>query len=802
MNRFLRDMLYGVRLLLKSPGFALVTTASLAVGLGATITIFCFVNTMLLKPLDAFEPERLVRGYSGGTDPRQMVEYEDYKKYRDQNQTLSSLAMFHWGGLMPVRAGDAPAEMIHVMPVTGNYFEMLGIRPALGRLFTPADDQPAADRVVVLSDACWKQHFGANQRVIGQVIYIKNVALTIVGVTPEDFHGTIGAPVVPQFYLPWNESYRVAPTKEGHLIGRMLPGVRREQVQADLSTIAARLTADQKQPVTIQVSAATVLAPGFIGSMTLLSALFLAVVVLVLLIICSNIAILLLARSVSRRREFGVRLALGASAGQLVRQLLAESLVLAVVGGAGATALAFATARLLSQIYMPVPMPITLGFQFDWRALAFAAIATFASMLLFALAPALESVKTDVVSSLKSAGGEASAAGARSRFALVAFQIGMSTVLLVITGTLVRSLSVVRAENRGFSTERVLMATFNLSSVDYTQAQGVAFLKRVLDGIEPRQWVESATFADNVPLANNSLLTPAVMAKEAGLDEKTRENAPPVYINRISRGHFRTLQIPLVEGRDFTAQDDAAATPVGIANQTLANRFWPGESAIGKRLFAADGSEVEIVGVARDSKYEAVDEAPKALLYRPLAQSYIPTVTLLVRTRGNPAAAAPLLRREIAEIDPNVVAYNLNTMEDRVGLNLLPNRAAAIIAGILGSLALLLGTMGIYGTMAVLVQQRRREIAIRMAIGGARSDVVRLILAQGMRWTALGMGLGLLAAYFATRLLRGTLSGISAADPVAMGAVTLLLAATAYFACLVPARRASGVEPLIVLREE
>ena len=802
MNRFLRDLRYGVRMLLKSPGFGLVTTLSLAVGLGATITIFCFVNATLLKPLDAFQPDRLVRGYSGGSDPRQTVEYHDYKEYHDHNQTLSSLAMFHWGGLRPIRWQGSPAEMIHVMPVTGNYFDTLGIRAYMGRLLTPADDQPAADRVVVLSDTCWKQHFGADPRVIGQVIYIKNVALTIVGITPEYFQGTIGTPVVPQFYVPWNESYGIMPLTEGHLIGRLLPGVRREQVQADLSTIAARLAADQNHPVTIQVSPATVLATEFIGSMELISALFLAIVALVLMIICSNIAILLLARSVARKREFGVRLALGASVGQLVRQLLAENLVLAILGGAGATALAFATARLLSQIYLPVPMPIALSLQFDWRVITFAAGATLASTLLFALAPALQTVKTDVVSSLKSGGGEASADGARSRFGLVALQIGMSAVMLVTTATLIRSLSVMKAVDRGFSTDHVLMATFNLATTDYTPEQSQIFLRRMLDGLGGRDWAESATFADNVPLTNNSFLVPVAMEKQAGLDPKTREKSPPVYVNRVSPGHFRTLEIPFVEGRDFIARDDASSTSVGIANQTLANRFWPGESAIGKRLFGADGAVVEIVGIAHDSKYEAVDEAPKALLYRPLAQALTPVVTLLIRTRGNPAAAAPLVRQEVAEIDPNVVVYNLNTLEDRVGLNLLPNRAAAIVAGILGMLALALGTIGIYGTMAVLVQQRRREIAIRMAIGGARNNVVRLILGQGMRWAALGIAFGLIAAVFVTRLLHGILSGVSAADPVSFAAVALLLAGTACLACFVPARRASGIEPLIALREE
>lgn len=804
MNRFLRDFALGTRLLLKSPGFGLVATASLAIGLGASITIFCFVNSILLKPLDARDPARLVRGYSGGSDPLATVKYDDYKEYRDHNQTLSSLAMFHWGGLVPVRIADT-TEMIHAMPVTGNYFDTLGVPAAMGRTIEPSDDTLAASAAVLLSDTCWRLHFHSDPNVIGRVISIKHVPFTIVGVTPQWFRGAIGGPIVPQFYIPWQQLPQSGKLDFGHLIGRLNPGVTRAQAQADLSTIAARLSQTQNRDVSIQLSRATVLAPGFIGNMTAIAALFMAIVSLVLLIICGNIAVLLLARSAARKREFGVRLALGASAGQLVRQLLAESLVLALAGGLGACSLAFVTAKLLSQIYLPVPMPIALEFVFDWRVVAFAIAASLISMLLFALGPALESARTDVTSSLKTSPSAARIAGSGGRFGIVAAQIGMSTVLLVTTVTLVHSLSVLKSTNGGFSTDRVLMATLNFSAADYTPQQGVAFLDRALAAVAARNWVVSATFADNVPLTGNSPLAQDNLQKTPGAEQRSRNakiQPPPVYINRVSTGHFVTLGIPLISGRDFTATDNSVSPAVGIVNQTLASRFWPGESPLGKQLFSKDGSAVQIVGIARDSKYVSLDEAPKAMLYRPLAQSYVSLVTLLVKTTGDPAKAAPFLQKELDRLDPNLVAYNFNTLESRVGLALAPNRAAAILAGILGALAFALGTVGVYGTMAVLVAQRRREIAIRMAVGGERRAVVNLIVTQGMRWTISGIAVGVVAAFFVTRLLRGLLFGIAAVDPLSLVAVTLLLAAAAYLACFVPARRATRADPLIALRED
>ena len=793
MFAFLNDLRYGVRLLLKAPAFALVAIAALAIGVGANITIFGFASELLLRPLDVTEPDRLVRGYGDIKDPVAVIDYSDYEQYRDRNSSLASLALFHWGGLRPVRA-ESGTEMLHVMPVTGNYFSTLGVAAAMGRAITPQDDAPGAPAVVALSDVCWRRHFHADPGVVGRTIFIKRIPVTIIGVLPASFNkGAIGGPVVPQFYLPWN--LLLGRAGAGQLIGRLRPGVSRQAAQADLARVAAQLTAEHNRRTTIALYPATTMAPSFRGTMALFAVMFMAVVGLVLLICCDNIAILLLARTAARRREIAIRLALGASRAQLVRQLLAEDLLLSLLGGAGACAFAFVTARWLSQIYLPVPMPIALTFDFDWRVSLFAAALSLGATLLFGLGPALQAVKAEVVSALKEGGSGAAASGGRMRFALVVAQVAMSSALLVTAVTLVRTLTAPQASARGFNTDHVLMAQLNLPSGDYTPAQALAFYQKLQQELERTAGVLAVSLADNIPASNIKPIAYADLQSDANGSQR-------VFSMAISPGHFRTIEVPLLAGRDFNPRDDSGSAAVAIVNQTLAQRFWPGESPIGKHLQAASGAPVEVIGLARDCKYESLQEAPKSFLYRPLAQQYAGTVALLVKTAGEPLAASSLLRSRIAELDANLLAYNLNTLEDRVGLNLLAERAAAAVSGILGSLALALGAIGTYGIMAFLVQQRRREIGIRMALGAQPGDVLRLITRQAMQWTLVGLALGSSAALGLVRLLRRLLYGISPHDPVAFLSVAILLAATAYLACYFPARRASRIDPLDALRHE
>jgi predicted permease len=796
MLSFVGDLRRGARLLLKAPFFTTVAILALAIGIGGSVTVFSFASELLLRPLEVPRPDRLVRIFAaeGSTNP--LVPFDDYLDYRDRNQVFSSVAAFHWGGVQRISV-EGVTEQMAVSLVSGNYFETLGVRAALGRVVAPTDEPPAAAPVVVLSDVYWRRRFGADPHVVGRIILVNGTATTIVGVTPRSFKGTI-SPVIPQLYAPWNGHY--AGPKGGLLIGRLRQDVSRDQAQADLSRIARLIGTEQNRRVSVVLSRATRLFPSLAEPATSFSALLMTVVLLVVLIACDNVALLFLARAAARQREMGIRLALGAGRAHLVRQLLAEALLLAGAGGCAAVALAYATARSLTQFYLPTPMPIALTVDFDWRVTLFAIGLSLAATLLVGLGPALRSARTDVVASLKQGGTTTGGPGAGIKPGLVVAQIAMSATLLVTAGALTRSLSS-PDEAAGFSSRKVVMATVNLQAPGYTTERGIAFYERLLNRVRACGGVESAAFVDNVPLTNP--IAPIDMQSEEGERSATsRGGAAPVFNGRVSSDYFRTLRIPVLAGRDFDDRDRDTAPAVGIVNETLARRFWRGATPIGRRLRQPEGPWIEVVGLVRDSKYASLGEEPKAFLYRPMAQQFVPVGTLLTRTIGNPASAAVLVRRQIENLDPELLVYNLNALEARTALNLLPNRVGAIVSSTLGGAALALGMIGTYGVMSFLVQQRRREIGLRMALGAPRSRVMGLVTGQGMRWTATGLGLGLAAGVGLTRLVAGLLFGVSAADPIALPGVAVLLGGTAYAACLIPAKRASRIDPIVALREE
>jgi predicted permease len=774
-----QDLRHAVRFLLKSKGFTLVAVAALAVGIGANVTLFGFVSSLVLRPMDAVEPERLVRADSGGEGFMTFLTYGEYVEYRTRNQSLSELAIFYPGWMAAVRA-DGPAEMIAVTPVSGNYFATLGVTAALGRAIAPEDDEPGAPRVVVLSDAGFRRHFGADKGVLGRTITIDGEPFTIVGVLPPSFPGT-AFPNIPQIYAPFH-ARAVTESSRGYLIGRLRPGVTREEAQADLSRIAAQRTKEEGERRSIRVHPATRAFPQFVQMMTGVGALFFVVAAAVLWNACSNIAVLLLARGWTRRREIGIRLALGASRPRLVRQLLVESLLLASAGGLGAIGLALFIARWLTQLYLPVPMPIALLFDFDWRVVVFTGGAVIAATLLFGLGPALQSLRADVVSSIKQRTEEFQARGS-----LVVTQVALSTALLSTAGLLVRSL--VAPPERGFDTDGVLMATVRLGGPD------VGFFEEVLDRLEKAQGVISAAVAESVDMTSTGSLAPVEVRSETAAEDQT------VYTNGVSRGYFRTLGIPLLGGRDFEARDDLDSPAIGIVNETLARRFWPGRSALGRRLALTDGTTIEAVGLAPDIKHESLEEKPAPLLYLPLTQRPVSTATFLIKTTLGPRATAALVRERVAAVEPNLVVYNLQPLEERFGLALLANRALAWVSGVLGLLGLTLGAIGTYGIVSFLMEQRRREIGIRIALGATPSGVVGMTTRRGMLWTGTGIVLGVAASLVVARLLQAYLNGIDGIDPIPLAAAAFLLAATGYAACLVPARRASRTDPMAALRE-
>ena len=591
------------------------------------------------------------------------------------------------------------------------------------------------------------------------------------------------------------------------LIGRLRPGVAIGEAQADLMTLAAAMVIgpapDRPRPV-ITVYWARTLAPEIAMPAAVFTGVLLAVVGLVLLLACVNIANLLLSRSAARTREIGIRTAVGASRSRLVRQLLTESLLLGAAGGAAASLLAMAVARPIAAAAgsLPSPAPIGLAFVVDWRLIAAAVGLSLVTTVAFGLVPALQSSNHDVLPALKDGAATAAPKQSRLRAVFLTTQVAMSTLLLVLAALFVRGLVSAQTLDRGLVTDGVLAASIDLESAGYNQARGAIVYEQLLERLERTPGLTSANIVDIVPLTLSNRADGMVSE-----DHRERVDATLVYRNRVTPGHFRTLGIPLVVGRDFDARDRAEGTAVVIVNETLARRFWPGENPIGKRLReltdrGAPRPWFEVVGIARDSKYATVGEDPKPFMYRPMAQDYTPAGTVMVKTRGNAADALPLVRAAVADIDPNMALFSVMTLDSATSISLLPVKVAATVAGTLGVLALILGAIGLYGVMSYLVRQRTREIGIRMALGAERGTVVGLVTGHGMRWTGIGLVVGLAASFAVAKLIGGFLYGVGPADPTAFVGIALLLIGTAYVACYIPARRASRIDPLVALREE
>ena len=791
-----RDVRHGVRLLSQSPMFALVSVVALAVGIGANLTIFGFVNALLVRPLPAAEPERLIRADLGGASITETaVPFDDYLAYRDRNRSLSQLALFYPAGISPVRIGSRPAEAIQFTPVTGNYFETLGIRAALGRLLTPSDDRRDSG-AVVLSDEGWRRHFAADPDVVGQTIFIEGIPFAVVGVTGPAFTGTV-PPVLPRMYATWN-AIRLPPsqTPRGFMIGRLRPDASVATAQADFARIATQLRAERKTQVSIAVYAAKTSMPAVQRILSVFAALFMVIVGAVLWAACSNVAILQLVRSTARRKEIAIRLALGASRFQVTRQLLAETLVLAVLAGLAGTALAAVTARWLTRMPLPVPVPIGLTFEFDWRVSAFAIALSLVATMMSGLTAALDARHTNPADALRDGTGARPVA----RRSLIATQVALTTALLLVGHALTRSLAT--PPDRGLDATGVVLATVPLPRTGYTADRIAPFFERLLTEAESAPGVTSAALVETIPVAiNRPLLSVDVKPDRPFASGDGGVTSPRALVNHVSRGHFRTLGIPLVQGRDFTAQDDAGAPRVVIVNQTAARRFWPGQVVVGKLIRLGEESAT-VIGLAKDSKYESLVEEAKPMVYRPIAQAQMPSfeATLLVKT-VEPRKAFDLVRSLVSNLDPDLAVTNLNTLEDRLNLALLPNRAAAIAAGLLGVAALGLGAIGTYSVMAFLVLQRRREIGIRVALGAVPHAVVAMITRQGLRSAVIGVAVGTGAGLGILSLLRGVVVGVPGNDVATLFGVPVLLMLVSYFACSIPARYATRGNPLAVLRE-
>jgi predicted permease len=818
MGNLWQDVRYGVRRLWKTPGFTLVAVVSLALGIGANTAIFSLVDTVLLRPLPVSEPQQLAEVF--GTMHRgadyTTTSYPNYKDYRDRNQVFSGLLAYRFAPMSlssgGTSAGGTNARVWGFL-VSGNYFDVLGVKPALGRGFLPEEDEtPGARPVAVLSYGCWQSRFGGARDIVGRSVTINGQPFTVVGVTPQGFIGTEVA-YSSEIFVPMMMAKQVEPgsnwldeRRDNNLfvLGRLKPDVTREQAEASLKILAdelAREYPDADAGQGVRLLPPGLLIPSIRDSVITFSAVLMGVVGLVLLLACVNLANLLLARATERRKEVAIRLALGASRFRLMRQLVTEAVVLSLAGGAAGLLLASWVNGLVNSIKLPTDVALFFDLRTDWRVLAFTLAVSVATGVLFSLLPALQSSKPDVVPALKDEGSMGGFRRSRLRNALVVAQVALSLVLLVCAGLIVRGLQAARAMRPGFNPDHAVELSFDLGLQGYDEQRGRAFEKDLVERVRALPGIRSAALTNSVPLGLDYNST-SVYAE--GQPFTNSSDLPVAIPFTVGTDYFKTMETPILGGRDFDADDDKKESRVAVVNETFARKLWPGEDAIGKRFnFSGPGQPFwTVIGVAGDGKYNTLGEEQQPAYYSPLLRDYNAGVTLVARVEGDPQASIAAIRREVQRLDPTLPLFGVKTLEEHMQLPLFPARMAAIVLGSFGVMALLLAAIGIYGVMSYVVAGRTREIGLRMALGADQRSVLRLVVGQGLMLAVVGLLLGALVAFAAARLLTGLLYGVSPGDPLTFAAVALLLAGVALVACYVPARRAAKVDPMVALRYE
>ncbi len=806
-----------LRTLMRNPGFAIVVVATLALGIGANATIFTLVDALLLRPPAAVqEPDRVVWIYTSDySGPRYGASsFPDYEELRNETAVLAGVAAFAPRPTNLVEGGETSRLMTEL--VSGNYFDVLGVRPSPGRGFDASEAASGAP-VAVISQALWRQRFGADAGIIGRAVHLNGGSFTVVGVAPPGYSGGIRGlrtnawvPIRAEQLLTGSRDFVGERGNRGLMVvGRLAPQATVAEAQARLNALAERMhqaypdywtdVHEQGRKLTVVPEREARVPPMVRGAVMGFLALLLGVVGLVLLICCANVANLLLARAAGRSREVAIRISLGAGRARLIRHLLAESLVLALLGGAAGLLLAYWTTGLLSGFQPPVPVPVEIDLSPDVRVLAFTALATLATALIFGLAPALRATKPDIVAGLKEGGPTAGGRGrGRLQSGLVVAQVAISTVLLIGAGLFVRSLNAAQAVDPGFDPGGVVVAQLDLSTQGYTDTETAEFYRDISARLSTLPGVSGVALASRVPLsAGGSRTSTGVAGYQPAQGEDMEFN-----YSVVSPNYFAVMRIPLLRGRAFTDADRAGAPNVVIVNEAFARRFWPGENPLGKRLTHFSSLEdLEVVGVVPTGKYRSLGEEPTPFIYAPWLQLQN-AVSLHVRTSGSPARLMPEVRRVIHERDPDLPIPTLSTMTDLMSFALLPQQIGATLLSLFAGLAMVLAAVGLYGVIAYGVSQRGREIGIRMALGADRGRVLGLVIRQGLVLAGLGLALGLIGGAALGKLASSFLFGVRPFDPLAFAGVVAVLGGAALLASSVPALRASRVDPMTALRYE
>ena len=812
METLLHDVRYGSRQLVKHPVFTILAVVSLALGIGANTAIFSLVNTVLLRPLPVKEPSQLIEVYgslNNGAD-FSIQSYLNYKDYRDRNDVFSGLFVYRI--VVASLSHSGSNERVWGYLASGNYFEVLGVKPILGRSFLPEEDQtPGSHPVVVLSYTCWQKRFAADPAIVGRTILLNNHTFAVIGVAPKGFIGTEVA-YAPEYWAPMMMAKVIEPgsrwldsrdSNNLFMIGRMKPGVTPAQVKASLDAITLQL--GKEYPAENEGRGITLSRPGlFIPSIRDASITFagvlMVIVGLVLLLACVNLANLQLARATSRRKEIAIRLAVGASRGRLVRQLLTEGVLLSLAGGALGLMLAAWINWLVGGIKLPLDVALVFDLPLDWRVLLFALGLSIFTGVVFSLLPALQSSKPALVPSLKDDAKLGGFRRSRLRNSLVVAQVSLSLVLLVCAGLIVRSLQAAQKMRPGFDTQAAIAISFDVGLQGYEEAKGRAFHHQILERVRAVPGVRAAALTSNLPLALNYNSSSVYLEGQPAVGSGRLPTCIPM---SVSPGFFETMGIAL-RGRDFAESEDKLEARVAVVNETFAKKFFPGIDPIGKRFnFSGPKDPLwQIIGVCSDGKYNTLAETPQPAVFRPQFRDYDTVVTLVARTQGDPRSLIAPLRKEFQAMDPTLPLYDIKTLTEHMKIPLFPARMAANVLGSFGVLALVLAAIGIYGVMSYVVAGRTREIGLRMALGAQLRHVRQLILGQGMILAGIGLAVGLVIVFILARFLTSMLYGVSPTDPITFIAITFLLAAVALVACYVPARRAARVDPMVALREE
>ena len=818
----LQDLRYGSRMLWKKPGFTLVAALTLALGIGANTAIFTLVNAVFLQPLPVAEPARLMSVF--GTDEKNRSAQTDYismswpnfKDYRDQNDVFTGMIAFQ--NIVLNFSGGGEPELIGGMIVTGNYFDLLGVKAAIGRTFLPEEDStPGTHPVVVLSYSAWHRRFGGDPAIVGRAIKLNGLDYTVVGVAAEGFKGTDAIGEGPDCWVPmmmhdqafikvFRDAFDSRRAMILNVIGRLKPGVTEQQAETAMRAIGRRLEQDfpndnDKRSVTLIPLNQSTIPPQERSVYLRASGLMLTVVGLVLLIACGNVANLLLARATARRKEIAMRMALGAGRARLIRQLLTESSLLALAGGGAGLLLAVAGRDLL-WAFRPYGMNAgDINLSFDPRVLGYTLLLSLGAGIIFGLAPALQASRADLVTELKEKSGQA--AGGRRWFSLrnllVVGQAALSLVALISAGLFLRSLGNALRINPGFETEKLLLLSFDVDAQGYDKARGMEHYRRVVERVEAIPGVISAAIASARPFGWGFVRSVFV----EGQEPSSGGHGILTIVGTVAPKYFETMSIPLVRGRNFTEADRENTPPVVVINEAMAKRFWLNQDAVGKRFrFFGDDVSQEVIGVVKDSTVQDIGEAPRPVTYLSLLQDYPSWVTLHVRTAGDPSELLATVRREAQALDRTMPLMRSATVSELIGEQLWRARMGAALLAVFGLLALILASVGIYGVVAFSVSRRTSEFGIRLALGARPSDVLRLVLGQTLTLVAVGAMIGITGGLIATRTVRNLLYGMSAIDPATFIGMPLLLLLVALMASYLPARRATKIDPMTALRHE